>query len=202
MWLVFQVLGRDSASSPSKAKWGRRWSRSHQCAGGSLGLEAGGPPAGNGPRMQATPTRPNCGPKPPEWPKSVLWPKPPVQLPIIIGVQVTPSQSEMARWPLIVTHLSALNKVWHGASNRQRDLRKDKSKILSCTSFALFTDGRMQSCTFPTGIPVHTNFCSWVSTLTTLSTGYLESTMFPLSSENNHIWENYHLSTESDSQHV
>ena len=95
----------------------------------------------------------------------------------IIGVQVTPSQSEMARWPLIVTHLSALNKVWHGASNRQRDLRKDKSKILSCTSFALFTDGRMQSCTFPTGIPVHTNFCSWVSTLTTLSTGYLESTM-------------------------
>ena len=120
----------------------------------------------------------------------------------IIGVQVTPSQSEMARWPSIVTHLSALNKVWHGASNRQRDLRKDKSKILSCTSFDLFTDGRMQSCTFPTGIPVHTNFCSWVSTLTTLSTGYLESTMFPLSSENNHIWENYHLLTESDSQHV
>ena len=83
MWLVFhfQVLGRDSASSRSKAgkaKWGRRWSRSHQCAGGSLGLEAGGPPAGNGPRMQATPTRPNCGPKPPEWPKSVLRPKPPV----------------------------------------------------------------------------------------------------------------------------
>ena len=200
MWLVFQVLGRDSASSPSKAgkaKWGRRWSRSHQCAGGSLGLEAGGPPAGNGPRMQATPTRPNCGPKPPEWPKSVLRPKPPVHNNWSAGNTQPVRNGQMA---FDCHHLSALNKVWHGASNR--DLRKDKSKILSCTSFALFTDGRMQSCTFPTGIPVHTNFCSWVSTLTTLSTGYLESTMFPLSSENNHIWGNYHLSTESDSQHV